>query len=307
MKPQLLLLITLPEQRRAIIGNVCDILYAPDQTKRAEAIASPAASKIQVVLTNGTIGLTAAEMDAMPALKLVCAFGAGHENIDQEYARTRSIAVATGAGTNDDCVADHAFGLLLAVVRDIPGMDRACRDGIWRDDLPIHPQVARRRLGIAGLGTIGKKIARRAAAFDMEIGYCNRTQDAAIDYAYFSTVEQLASWCDMLIVATPGGAATYHLIGEKELKALGKHGYLVNVARGSVVDTEALSAALHHGDIAGAGLDVYEGEPQPPSSLLDLNNVVLTPHMAGWSPQAVTASVDKFLEHVSRYLPPAVN
>lgn len=300
MKPPLLALIHLSAESKATIGDVFDIIHAPDKTARAAAIAGPARD-VRVVLTNGSTGLSAPEMDQLNHLKLVCALGAGYENIDSAHAEKRGIAVATGAGTNDDCVADHAMGLMLTVVRNIAQLDRACRDGIWRDKLTLPPQLAGKRLGVAGLGTIGNKIARRATAFDMEIGYFNRSRRADTDYVYFDDVQQLASWCDVLVIATPGGPQTRHLIGARELQALGPTGYLINIARGSVVDTAALAAALRAGAIAGAGLDVYESEPERPAELLEFKNVVLTPHMAGWSPEAISASVLKFLRNVEMH------
>jgi lactate dehydrogenase-like 2-hydroxyacid dehydrogenase len=199
-------------------------------------------------------------------------------------------------------VADHAFALLLATVRAIPQLDRACRGGVWRDGLPMSPKLAGKRLGILGLGTIGRQIAKRGAGFDMEIGYHNRSHVQDLAYRYLESTEALAQWCDMLVVATPGGAATRHLVDARVLKALGPRGYLVNVARGSVVDTDALAQALRDGAIAGAGLDVYESEPEPPASLLGFTNVVLTPHVAGWSPESVDASVRRFLDNARRHL-----
>jgi lactate dehydrogenase-like 2-hydroxyacid dehydrogenase len=305
MKPELLSLIYLSEESQAIIGEAFTILYAPDQQSRAAAIVGPA-RQVKVILTNGSTGLTATEMDTLEQLQLICALGAGFENIDSAHAAKRGIKIATGAGTNDDCVADHALCLVLAVMRNLRQLDAACRAGIWRDQLVLPPQLAGKRLGVLGLGTIGKKIARRAAAFDMEIGYCNRNPRSDVDYRYFADIEQLAHWCDVLVIATPGGAGTRHLIGASVLQALGPHGCLVNIARGSVVDTAALAAALGQGQLGGAGLDVYESEPQPPAQLLEFNNVVLTPHMAGWSPEAIKASVHQFLRNTEAHFGSAV-
>jgi lactate dehydrogenase-like 2-hydroxyacid dehydrogenase len=300
MKPSLLILIPLRDASRASIEAAFDVIYAPDATQRAAAIAAHGEA-IRAVLTNGTNGLTAAEIDRMPQLGFVSVLGAGYENLALDYARSRGIALANGAGTNDDCVADHAFALLLAVVRDVPRLDRATREGVWRDALPMSPNVSGKRLGIVGLGNIGAKIARRGAGFDMEIGYHNRKPREGSALRYFDTVEGLAQWCDFLLVATPGGASTHHLIGTRVLEALGANGFVVNVSRGSVVDTAALAQALSAGTIAGAGLDVYESEPQPPEALLTLRNVLLTPHVAGRSPEALAASVDNFLTNAKRH------
>ena len=290
----LLVLNSLTPQHQAQIGADYELLYAPTPAERAAAIAAHGA-RIRAVLTIGSTGLSAQEIGALPALQLVCALGAGYENIALDAARARGIVVANGAGTNDDCVADHAFGLLIGAVRGLHRLDRQCRDGVWRDAIGQPPNVSGKRLGIFGLGTIGQKIARRAAGFDMAVGYHNRRPRTDVDHRYFDSLMALADWCDVLVCATPGGAGTRHAVNAAVLGALGPKGYLVNIARGSVVDTAALAAALREGRLAGAGLDVYESEPQPPKELVDLDNVLLTPHVAGWSPEAVQASVDRFL------------
>jgi lactate dehydrogenase-like 2-hydroxyacid dehydrogenase len=299
-KPLLLVLNSLSPAHRDAIAAHHEVVYAPDAPQRSAAMAQRA-SDIEAVLTIGSIGLTAAEIDAMPRLSLVCALGAGYENIAVAHAKARGIVVANGAGTNDDCVADHALALLLAAVRAVPQFDRACRAGVWRTALPMRPNVSGKRLGLLGYGAIGRKIARRAAAFDMPIGYCTRAERPDVEHRWFDTPVALASWCDFLVVATPGGAATRHLVNVDVLSALGPNGYLVNIARGSVVDTAALAQALREGRIAGAGLDVYESEPRAPAELFEFGEVVLTPHVAGTSPEAVQATIDRFIENSTRH------
>ncbi|WP_296228073.1 2-hydroxyacid dehydrogenase [Ralstonia sp. UBA689] len=301
MHPTLLILIAMTPDNVAQIGQHFHVIHAPTRAERDTTIARDG-HNVRIVLTNGSTGLTAAEIAAMPKLELACALGAGYENIDVQAARARGVVVANGAGTNDACVADHAIGLLLATVRGIPKLDRITRDGVWRDDIPLPPGVSGKRLGIVGLGTIGQQIARRAAGFDMQIGYHNRAPREGVPYRYFNVLKDMAEWADFLIVATPGGAQTRHLINHTILEALGPHGYVVNIARGSVVDTVALEAAIRAGKLGGAGLDVYESEPKPPAGLLDLEQVVLTPHVAGWSPESVQATVDRFLENARRHL-----
>jgi D-3-phosphoglycerate dehydrogenase len=300
MKPSLLVLIPLKGASRASVDAAFDTIHAPDDAQRAAAIAAHGET-IQAVLTNGTTGLSAADIDQMPQLEFVSALGAGYENLAIDHARARGIALVNGSGTNADCVADHAFALLLAVVRDVAQLDQATRLGAWRDFLPMRPNVSGKRLGIVGLGNIGEKLARRGAGFDMEIGYHNRKPREGSPLRYFDSVTALAQWCDFLVVATPGGPGTHHLIGRAVLDALGPNGFVVNVARGSVVDTAALAEALTSGAIAGAGLDVYESEPHPPEALLALRNVVLTPHVGGRSPEAIAASVDIFLANAQRH------
>lgn len=301
MKPVLLALSFLSHEHCTQLSETFEMVYAPDAQGHQAAIAAHG-TRVRVVLTIGSVGLTAAQMDGLPALTLVCALGAGYENIAVEHARARGIVVANGAGTNDDCVADHAMGLLIAVVRGILKLDTATRAGVWRTSLPLVPNVSHKRLGIVGLGAIGKKIARRALGFDLQVGYYNRSERTDVPYRYFDDVVALAAWADFLVVATPGGPGTQHLINAAVLDALGPRGYVVNIARGSVIDTAALAQALREGRLAGAGLDVYESEPAPPAELLDLDTVVLTPHVAGWSPEAVQASVDRFVENARRHL-----
>ncbi|WP_042418074.1 2-hydroxyacid dehydrogenase [Comamonas aquatica] len=299
-KPLLLVLHVLSDAHLSQLAQSFDVLYAPDAARCAEALATHG-PRVQAVLTVGAIGLSAAQMQAMPQLRWVGALGAGYENIDVAYARAHGIAVSNGAGTNDQCVADHAFGLVIAAVRGLVRLDRLTRQGMWRNDIPLPPNVSGKRLGILGLGTIGQKIARRAQAFDMPMGYHNRSPKDGVDFTYFDSVLALAQWADVLLVATPGGAGTRHLVDAPVIAALGPQGYVVNIARGSVVDTAALAQALRTGALAGAGLDVYESEPLPPAELLDLDNVVLTPHVAGWSPEAVQATVDLFLDNAHRH------
>lgn len=292
-KPVLLILHVLAPEHRAQLAQHFELVYAPDAAQCAAAIAQHGA-RIELVLTIGAIGLRAAQIDALPQLRMVGALGAGYENIDVAHAKARGIVVSNGAGTNDQCVADHAFGLVVAAVRGFGRLDRLTRQGVWRNDIPLPPQVSGKRLGILGMGTIGEKIARRAQAFDMPVGYHNRQPKPGAQALYFDSLHALATWADVLMVATPGGAGTYHLVNAAVLEALGAGGYVVNIARGSVVDTAALAAALQAGRLAGAGLDVYESEPAPPAELLALDNVILTPHVAGWSPEAVQATVDLF-------------
>lgn len=259
-------------------------------------------ARAQAVLTNGSRGLSAAEMDAMPALRIASAMGAGHENIDHHHALKRGVAVTHGGGANADIVADHAMALLGAVVRRIPYMDRLTRAGCDRNVLPSDPGLHRRRLGLVGAGNIGQCLAKRASGYDMEIGYHSRHRVANWDAQYFANLLELAQWCDFLVVSVPGGAATFHLIDTPVLQALGAEGYLVNVGRGSVVNTAALAQALQTGTIAGAALDVFESEPHAPTELAGLENLVLTPHIAGRSDSAWAGQTELFIANVQRLL-----
>jgi lactate dehydrogenase-like 2-hydroxyacid dehydrogenase len=306
MKPVLLVLVFLSEEHRALVAERFDMIYAPNAQlgkDRSSGLAQMTARghEIEVVLTNGTNGLLASEIDLMPALKLVCTVGVGYENVAVEHAKSRGIALANAAGTNDECVADHAMMLLLAAIRRLPFLNTGVRHGLWRDDIPRPPHVSFRKLGILGMGAIGKKVARRALGFHMEIAYHNRRRRDDVDFQYFDDVHSLAKWCDFLLVAAPGGKETFHIIDASVLDALGPQGVLVNIARGSLVDTQALANALREGRLMAAALDVYEDEPTPPAPLLDLDNAVLTPHIAGISPQAIDLSVRKFLQNAEHF------
>lgn len=289
-----------PEVSQARLREAFEVLYAPwpDEAAKRGFIATRAAD-IRAVLTIGSVGLTAAEIDELPALSLVSAMGIGYEKIDVAHAKSKGIVVVNGAGTNADCVADHAFGLLIAAVRSIVELDGITRSGVDRDKLGPRPNVSGKRLGILGYGSIGERLAKRAGGFDMAVGYHNRRRKDDVPHAYFDDLRSLAEWADYLVVATPGGPETKHLVNGEVLAALGPKGYLVNIARGSVVDTAALAEALKAGTIGGAGLDVYESEPAPPTQLLGCPNLVLTPHVAGRSPEANANSVARFLDNAA--------
>src|SRR6185436_7081620 len=204
---------------------------------------------------------------------IVSVFGVGYDGIDVAAARERGIAVTHTPNVLNDEVADLAMALVLAVSRRLVEADRYVRTGAWaKGPMPLARKVSGARIGIVGLGRIGNAIARRAEAFGMSIAYTSRNAKPESPYRYFPSAEALAAEVDFLVVITPGGAGTRKLIDAKVLKALGKDGYLINVARGSVVDEAALIEALQNGTIAGAGLDVFEAEPNVPAALAALDN-----------------------------------
>ncbi|MDR3435665.1 2-hydroxyacid dehydrogenase [Telmatospirillum sp.] len=288
----LLVLVDLAPAHAAHIESAGFLLHhAPTAAERARFLASPN-DQIRAVLTNGSTGLTAEEITRLPQLEIICAQGAGYEKIDVTAARARGVVVTHGPGTNGSSVADHAMTLLMSIARGIPQADAAVRRGEWACSRQPRPMISGKRLGILGLGTIGAQIARRGASgFDMPIAYHNRRPRDGSPYLYHPTPAALADWCDFLVIATPGGAGTFHLVDGPVLEALGPNGFLINIARGSVVDTAVLIEALQNRWIAGAALDVVEGEPEIPAELTGLSNVILTPHIAGRSPEAVMATV----------------
>jgi len=271
------------------------LILAPTPAMRAEAVAT-CGEEITAVLTRGPLGFYAEEMAALPHLKIICVLGAGYEHVDLPAAEARGITVTNGAGVNSPTVADHAMSLLLSIVRDIPQADASVRRGEWRK--LTRPTLAGKRLGILGLGAVGMAIARRAAGFDMAVSYHSRKPRNDVDFDYHSTALELARASDFLIVATPGGAGTRHLIDRQALDALGPQGFVINIARASVIDTAALVEALQKQTIAGAALDVFDDEPQVPDVLKGLDNVILTPHVGGLSPEASEATVQMVADNL---------
>jgi lactate dehydrogenase-like 2-hydroxyacid dehydrogenase len=294
-----------PERLAAFTAAGYTVLETAKYPSRLDALrdAGDASNNVKAVLTNGRGGISAAEMDMLPQLELVCAAGAGYESVDLARAKSRGIAVANTPDMNAPAVADSAIMLLLASVRHLCEADRFVRAGGWQDQWRVEtPTVCGKRLGIFGLGKIGKRIAHRAAhGFDMEIGYHNRHAAAASPYRYFDSLIELAKWADFLIASAPGGPGTRHLINADVLTALGPKGHLINVGRGTVVDTAALIDALQARRIAGAALDVIEGEPAIPPPLLQFDNVVITPHCGGRAPESQTAATAAILANFNAF------
>jgi len=251
------------------------------------------APRIVGVAATGESRVPATLLAQLPNLKVVSVFGVGYDGVDTQAAIARGVPVTHTPDVLTDDVADLALGLLLSIARHIPQADQYVRQGRWPSGpMVLGRKVSGARVGIVGLGRIGKAIARRAQAFDMSIAYTARTEKADSGYTYYPSAKALAAEVDFLIAITPGGAATRRLIDADVLAALGPQGFLINVARGSVVDEAALIKALQSGVIAGAALDVFENEPNVPSELWSLPNVVLTPHMASATRQTRQAMAD---------------
>ena len=268
--------------------RVHDRLHQTDPAALAEV-----APRIRAIAASGESKVSRELIAQLPALEIVSVFGVGYDGVDVAAAHERGIAVTNTPDVLNDEVADLAMALVLSISRRIPQADRFVRDGQWANGpMPLSRKVSGARLGIVGLGRIGKAIATRAEAFGMEIAYTARSEKAGAGHAFHPTAKALAAAVDFLVVITPGGAGTRKLIDADVLRALGKDGYLINVARGSVVDEAALVAALLDGTIAGAALDVFENEPAVPAALLGLDNVVLTPHIGSATWQTRRAMKD---------------
>jgi lactate dehydrogenase-like 2-hydroxyacid dehydrogenase len=230
----------------------------------------------RAIVGGGSSVVDTALLDRLPALEIVAIHGVGHDGIDLAATRARGVAVTTTPDVLTDDVADLAIGLMLAVQRRIVANDRAVRDGGWQ--VALARRASGRRIGIFGLGRIGKAIARRAAPFASELHYTARSAKPGFAGVFHADIASLAAACDVLIVAAPGGDATSRIVDAGVLAALGEDGIFVNIARGSLVDETALIAALAAGTIAGAGLDVFADEPAVPDALKTMDQVVLSPH-----------------------------
>lgn len=232
-------------------------------------------------------------LSQLPHAKVVSVFGVGYDGVDVAAAIEHGIPVTHTPGVLTDDVADLAMGLVLSVGRSIPQADQFVRAGRWpAGPMPLGRKVSGARLGIVGLGRIGKAIAQRASGFGMSVAYTARTEKSDSGFKFYPSAAALAADVDFLVVITPGGAGTKHLINADVLRALGSRGFLINVARGSVVDEVALIEALKNNTIAGAGIDVFADEPNVPAALWSMSNVVLTPHMASATTETRQAMAD---------------
>lgn len=241
-------------------------------------------------------------MAACPNIKVISSFGVGVDKIDLAAAARRGIQVGNTPDVLNDCVADLTMGLVIDVARGVGASERYLRSGQWpKAPYPLQRKVSGKRMGIVGLGRIGKAIAQRARAFDMELRYHNRRPVADAAMPYEASLVELARWADFLIIIVPGGAATRHLINTEVLDALGPEGYVVNVARGTVIDEPALVRALVERRIAGAALDVFEHEPQVPAELMTLDNAVLVPHIGSATVETRAAMAQRVFDNLQSF------
>ncbi|WP_036438021.1 2-hydroxyacid dehydrogenase [Mycobacterium sp. URHB0044] len=276
----------------------------PDGQSERETFLAARGAEITAAVTSGRTGVNADLMAALPNLGAVVNFGVGYDTTDVDAAAARGIGVSNTPDVLTDCVADTAVGLTIDVMRQFSAADRYLRAGRWPVDgnYPLTRQVSNTRVGIIGLGRIGSAIAKRLNAFGCTISYHNRNEVEGSVYRYVGSPVELARDVDVLVVAAAGGSGTRQLVDRDVLDALGADGYLVNIARGSVVDEEALVDALTAGRLAGAGLDVFADEPNVPSELLTLDNVVLLPHVGSGTVETRAAMEELTLRNLDEFL-----
>ncbi|MEM6462174.1 MAG: 2-hydroxyacid dehydrogenase [Pseudomonadota bacterium] len=249
-----------------------------------ETFLQSVSERIRGVACGHTIPFDRSLIDRFPQVEIIANFGVGYDNIDAAYAATKNIVVTNTPDVLTEEVADTAIGLMIMAARELSAAERWLRAGNWSKPYPLSRGTLRgKRLGVFGLGRIGRAIARRAEAMQMEIGYFNRNPVAEVSYRYFPTLAELARGSDVLMCAAPGGEDTRHIINAGIFSALGPDGIFVNIGRGSTVDEAALIEALKNRTIMSAGLDVFEFEPNVPAELIALDHVVLLPHVGSAS------------------------
>jgi lactate dehydrogenase-like 2-hydroxyacid dehydrogenase len=277
-KPTLLMIGAYPDWDMEALEATYDVIRMWEHGD-ADALLAQRGKDVRAIATRGDLGASKALIDMLPNLEFIGCFGVGTDGIDRTATRPRGIKISNTPDVLTEDVADLALALMLAIARHVLRGDQLVRRGAWPNSgLELVTRLNGKRLGIIGLGRIGKAIAKRGAGFSMPISYFGRHPQEDVDYTYQPSLEGLAADSDFLVAIVPGGAATTNLVTAEVLQALGPNGFFVNVARGSVVDEVALLHALENRTIKGAALDVFWNEPNIDARFLKLDNVVLHPH-----------------------------
>ena len=301
MRTRLINVGRLPPALEARLAQAYDLSTLADQADPAAYLAAHG-GEFEALVTSAATGVDAALLAALPRLRVISNFGVGLDKVDVAAAHARGIAVGYTPDVLNDCVADIAFGLMLDAARGMSAADRFVRRGDWlQGPFPLARKVSGARLGLVGLGRIGRTIAQRSSGFEMAVRYHARRPVDGVAWVHEPSLLELARWADFLVVITAGGPATRHLVNAEVLDALGPDGFLINVARGSVIDEAALVQALADRRIAGAGLDVFADEPRVPAALMALDNVVLLPHIASATRETRQAMADRVFDNLQSF------
>jgi hydroxypyruvate reductase len=304
MPEKVLIYSRFPKALMLRIGELFELMDAGGKPP-AEVFSAEQLAGVRAMITAGGTPLGADMMDMMPNLAAIVCYGTGYDGVDLAAAAKRKISVGHSPGANASSVSDIAVTLMLAVTRRLLPADNYVRSGNWSEAKPsplMRPQPGNpgRRVGVYGMGEIGRKIAARVAAFESDVAYFSRSRHD-VPYQYLPSLEALAEWCSVLMIAVRAGSDTHHAVDANILRKLGKGGYVVNISRGSVIDQKALVAALADETIAGAGLDVYEKEPHAPDALTAFPNVVLTPHVGGHTIDSHVAMQDCVIANLKAF------
>ncbi|MDB5634790.1 MAG: 2-hydroxyacid dehydrogenase [Tardiphaga sp.] len=304
MSDKVLIYSRFPKAMMARIGQRFDLIDAGGKPP-VETFGPEELKDVRALITAGGQALKSDVMDSLPALGAIVCYGTGYDGVDFKAAAERKVVVGNSPAANASAVADLALTLMLTATRRILPADQYLREGGWSSAKPsplMSPQPGNpgRKVGVYGMGEIGRKIASRAAAFETEVAYYSRSKHD-VPYQYMSSLAALVEWCDVLMIAVRAGPDTQHIIDADMLKKLGPNGYVINISRGSVIDQRALVAALTDKTIAGAGLDVFEKEPHAPDALTAFPNVVLTPHIGGHTLDSHVAMQDCVIANLGAY------
>ncbi|XP_022759527.1 glyoxylate/hydroxypyruvate reductase HPR3-like [Durio zibethinus] len=285
-------LVTLFEDK--FISSKYQLLKAWESTLPLDQFLTTYAGSVRAVLCSGASPITPDIIRLLPSLQLVVTASAGINHIDLNECRRLGIAVTNAAGVFSDDGADAAVGLLINVLRRISAADRYVRHGLWpaKGDYLLGSKLGGKRVGIVGLGGIGSAVAKRLEAFGCTVLYNSRTQKPFVPYPFYSNVYELAADSDVLIICCGLTADTRHMVNREVMLALGKQGIIVNIARGAIINEKEMVECLLQGEIGGAGLDVFENEPNVPKELFELDNVVLSPHRAVFTPEGFIAACE---------------
>ncbi|MGJ8525152.1 2-ketogluconate reductase [Halomonadaceae bacterium LMG 33818] len=303
MSTPILMTYALPDSLKKGLGD--DYHFIGPMAEMAPQALPPEARNARVMMTKGGLPIGDELLAALPALELIHCYGTGYDRIDLDAVRRHGITLTNAGAANASAVAEYAMAMLMTGSRHVRENDTFVRDGLWTGSIhniiPLSPGLVGRKLGIYGLGEIGKRIATRAAAMEMSVAYHGRTQHEGSPYPYFSTLSALAEWADVLVVAVRAGDNNRHAVNADILARLGTQGYVVNISRGYVIDEKALIAALKAGELQGAALDVFEHEPHVPKALLNDERVILSPHLAPHTQQAQTAMQQAAIANVRAF------
>jgi len=275
--------------------------YFDQQDKQAFLAAN--GKSILGLVTRGDVGVDNSILECLPDLKVISVFGVGTDAIDLNYTEKNNIHVEITRGVLTDDVADMAMALLLATSRNVCQADKFVREGKWLEGgFPLSTKISGKRLGIFGMGQIGQAIARRAAGFDMQISYASNHEKTELPYRFYPDIKQLAAQVDVLVIAVSGGPQSAGVINKSVFDALPDHALVVNISRGSVINQQDLITALQNKNIGGAGLDVFADEPRVPHELINMNNVVLQPHVGSATHETRQAMSEKVLANLHKRL-----
>lgn len=302
-KPKALLVAGISTELKSLLAEVVELVPLNKQGDATRYLSEQGAA-FELVITSAGKGCANELMEQLPNLKVIFNWGVGYDKVDVEFATSRNVQVTNTPDVLNECVADMAIGMLIAQARCIGEAERFVRRGEWLTNPtpPMGQKVTGKRLGIVGLGRIGLEAAKRAAAFSMQIKYCNRNPRDDVDYPYESSILELAKWSDYLLLLCPSTPETHQIIDRDVLKALGPKSSLINIARGAVVDQKALVDLLLSGELGGAALDVFENEPEVPKAIMDLPNVLLLPHVGSATSETRTAMAQLVVDNVRAYI-----